>query len=198
MNASRISARLAGLAALVALALPGAAGAQSVLGARPIAGPSDVVQVRDGCGPGMRFSERRQACVEDFDRGPPPPPPPRYYEERGPRYVAPPPPPRRYVDCGPGKRFSERMQGCVWIDGPRRSDDDAAAGAIAGGLIGAAIGAAAASGDRDDNRGRPVRGRIDPAPPTAAQAAKVGAGAPPAPRAAPPAQPGGSQWGKPQ
>ena len=30
--------------------------------------PSDVLQVRDGCGRGMRFSYRRDRCVEDFSR----------------------------------------------------------------------------------------------------------------------------------
>ncbi len=53
---------------------------------------SDVIQVRDGCGPGYRFSNRRQSCVpEGYGPGPgcrePPPryygePPPRYYRER--------------------------------------------------------------------------------------------------------------------
>ncbi|ABD06692.1 hypothetical protein RPB_1984 [Rhodopseudomonas palustris HaA2] len=178
MTASRIAARLTLLIAVVAVVLPTQVGAQSMFGARPIAGPSDVVQVRDGCGPGMRFSERRQACVEDFDRAPPP----RYYEER--RYVPPPPPPRRYVDCGPGKRFSERRQACVWIDGARQSDDGAAAAAIAGGLLGAAIGAAAASGnrggDRDVRRGPPPRG-AGPAP----QAVRTAPAARPAQKAAP-------------
>jgi len=32
---------------------------------------SDVTLVRDGCGRGMRFSNSRQACVEDFQGGPP-------------------------------------------------------------------------------------------------------------------------------
>jgi hypothetical protein len=186
MIASRIAALLTSLIALAALTMPTQVGAQSMIGARPIAGASDIVQVRDGCGPGMRFSERRQACVEDFDRGPPPP---RYYEDRGPRYVA--PPPRRYVDCGPGKRYSERLQGCVWIDGERRSDDGAAAAAVAGGLLGAAIGAAAGSRDGDRNRdvrrGPPPSRAAGPAP----QPARAAPAAAPVQRAAPAARPAG-------
>ena len=38
---------------------------------------SQLLEVRDGCGRGMRFSNRRQACVEDFDG-----PRERYIEER--------------------------------------------------------------------------------------------------------------------
>ncbi|MBI5129605.1 MAG: hypothetical protein HZA66_09195 [Rhodopseudomonas palustris] len=191
MTASRIAARLTFLIALATLFAPMQAGAQSMLGARPIAGAGDIIQVRDGCGPGMRFSERRQACVEDFDRGPPP----RYYEER--RYAPPPPPPRRYVDCGPGKRFSERRQACVWIDGAGPRDDGAAAAAVAGGLLGAAIGAAAASGDRggdrDVRRGPPPRA-AGPAP--APQTARAPAAPPPVQRAAPAGKPAAPAVGR--
>lgn len=57
------------------------------------AGDANVTLVRDGCGRGMRFSNRLQACVED-----------------GPRYVAP--------GCPAGTRFSERRQACVAIGQP--------------------------------------------------------------------------------
>jgi hypothetical protein len=55
---------------------------------------SDVTLVRDGCGRGMRFSNRRQACVEDFGGGP---------------QVAP--------GCPRGTRFSNSRQACVPMDG---------------------------------------------------------------------------------
>ena len=80
-----------------------------------------LVLVRDGCGRGMRFSNRLQACVEDFDDGYRQVLPPRYYGEDG-------PPPRYYRDdvyrrpppapilptCPPGQRFSYSRQACVW------------------------------------------------------------------------------------
>ena len=69
---------------------------------------TNLLLVRDGCGPGMRYSYRRDACVEDFDRGPPPP---RYYND----YRA--PPPRVFVPppCPPGQRYSNYRQACVWL-----------------------------------------------------------------------------------
>jgi hypothetical protein len=107
-----------------------------------------VLQVRDGCGPGMRYSERRDACVEDFDRGP------RGYDDRGPPPVydrRPPPPPEYYrgdarpmPDCGRGMRFSNSRQACVPIEErvESRGDADVAAGALVGGAVGAIIGSA--------------------------------------------------------
>jgi hypothetical protein len=84
----------------------------------------NLVLVRDGCGRGMRFSNRLQACVEDFDDGYRQGPPLRYYGQDGP-----PPPPLYYRDdvyrrapapapvippCPPGQRFSYSRQACVW------------------------------------------------------------------------------------
>ncbi|WP_210161607.1 hypothetical protein, partial [Rhodopseudomonas sp. B29] len=60
MFGSRL-ARSALIIVIGALAIPAQAGAASLLGARQSGAASAVVQVRDGCGPGMRFSERRQA-----------------------------------------------------------------------------------------------------------------------------------------
>jgi hypothetical protein len=80
---------------------------------------SAIVQVRDGCGPGMRYSNSRGGCVPDFVRGRPPVyeerrgPPPRIY--RGDDYRRGPPPPRVYGGCPPGQRFSNGMQRCVWM-----------------------------------------------------------------------------------
>jgi hypothetical protein len=107
----------AGLSALIcsdAVAAPLAA-------AMPAGVESPTLQVRDGCGRGMRFSNSRQACVEDFgegrgggyDEGP------RRYgdrprgdgEGRGYGYRDAPRP-----DCGPGMRFSNSRQACVYID----------------------------------------------------------------------------------
>jgi len=56
---------------------------------------SDVRLVRDGCGRGMRFSNRFQTCVEEGGGGP--------------RFVEP--------GCPPGTRFSERRQTCVEMGG---------------------------------------------------------------------------------
>ncbi|MDB5653495.1 MAG: hypothetical protein JWQ94_1108 [Tardiphaga sp.] len=113
---------------------------------------SPLLQVRDGCGQGMRYSERREGCVEDFDRGPPgydrgPPPPPfdrrpppeygrgpDYRDQRGPEMP----------DCGRGMRYSNRLQGCVRIEGAveDRGNNDVATGALVGGAVGALIGSA--------------------------------------------------------
>src|SRR4051794_21782926 len=63
--------------------LPNNAAAMPVALADRTAVESDVTLARDGCGRGMRFSNSRQACVEDFQGGP---------------QVAP--------GCPPGTRFS--------------------------------------------------------------------------------------------
>jgi hypothetical protein len=76
---------------------------------------SDVILVRDGCGRGMRWSHRRQGCVEDFGGGPPPA-----------VMVRP--------DCRPGWRWSNSRGTCV----PAGGGVDPAA-AIIGGVIGGAI-----------------------------------------------------------
>jgi hypothetical protein len=155
-----------------------AMGATTLLGAATQAAPmplvksmateSHVLQVRDGCGRDMRYSERRGGCVEDFDGGPgydrgPPgydrrPPPPDY--DRRP----PPPPaygggpdyrgdPRAMPDCGRGMRFSNSRQACVRIEGALddRGDNDVATGALIGGVVGGLVGSAI---QNDANRGQ--------------------------------------------
>lgn len=73
----------------------------------PAAAEANLLLVRDGCGRGMRFSNRLQACVEEFDRGPRRGPPPPFY-------VAPPPPRVIVPVCPPGQRFSNSRRACVW------------------------------------------------------------------------------------
>jgi hypothetical protein len=105
---------LAFFVAIVAMALlsSGSAGALPVVSVESVAAiESNVLLVRDGCGRGMRFSNRLQACVADFDRGGPPPP--RYYGERD--YYRGPPPRVIIPQCPPGQRFSNSRQACVWL-----------------------------------------------------------------------------------
>lgn len=93
---------------------------------------SRTLLVRDGCGRGMRYSNRRDTCVEDFDRD-------RGFDRgRGFRDA----PRRNFRDeCGRGMRFSNSRQRCVFIDGDRGGrDDGAAAAAAAVGIIGAIVG----------------------------------------------------------
>ncbi len=86
-------------------------------GAMPLApghlnfGTSDLTLVRDGCGPGFRFSNGRQRCVPDDDRAGPPVCPAgfRFSEGRG-RCV---PIERALPACPPGFRFSEFRQRCM-------------------------------------------------------------------------------------
>lgn len=107
----------AGLSALVssdAVAAPLAV-------AKPAAVESHTLLVRDGCGRGMRFSNSRQACVEDFGEG-------RGDYGEGPRGYGDRPrgpgygdgyrdAPRVMVpDCGRGMRYSNSRQACVYID----------------------------------------------------------------------------------
>jgi hypothetical protein len=103
---------LAFLVAMGSMALlsSGSAGALPVVPVEGVAAiESNIFLVRDGCGRGMRFSHRLQACVADFDRGPP-----RYYGERD--YYRPGPPPRVVIPaCPPGQRFSNSRQSCVWL-----------------------------------------------------------------------------------
>jgi hypothetical protein len=87
----------------------------------------DVTLVRDGCGRGMRFSNRRQVCVEDFDRGPP-------------VVVAP--------GCPRGMRFSNSRGRCV----PAGGGVDPGV-AIIQGIIGGAVN----SGRRGDGCGPGMR-----------------------------------------
>jgi hypothetical protein len=125
---------LASMVLAVAFSVSGAGAAPLTAAKSAIAsssvGGSDVTLVRDGCGPGMRFSNSRQACVE-----------------AGPRYVAP--------GCPPGTRFSERRQACVEIG----AVDPGAAivNGIIGGVIGATAPRGCGPGMRWSNsRGRCV------------------------------------------
>jgi len=59
---------------------------------------SDVTLVRDGCGRGMRYSERRGRCVEQRDADPIRP----FIRELV-----------RPIGCSPGYRWSERRERCV-------------------------------------------------------------------------------------
>jgi hypothetical protein len=102
-------AAIGGLAALLAVdagAMPLAPGLHNL-------GSGDITLVRDGCGPGLRWSNSRQRCVPD-DGGAgfaPPGCPPgfRFSESRG-RCV---PFERARPLCPPGTRFSEYRQRCV-------------------------------------------------------------------------------------
>lgn len=72
-----IRGALAAAALMFAIATPPAEAAPLSAAATALAAPatldSHVLQVRDGCGRGRRYSNRRDRCVEDFDdrRGPP-------------------------------------------------------------------------------------------------------------------------------
>ena len=114
---------LASLAVMIAVGatlLAGNAGAAPIAPAtsaivQSAAQDSDVTLVRDGCGRGMRFSNRLQACVEDYGGG-------------GPRVVEP--------GCPPGTRFSNNRQACVPVGG--YVDPGAA---VIQGIIGGVVGA---------------------------------------------------------
>jgi len=82
---------------------------------------SDLTLVRDGCGRGMRFSNSRQRCVEDFNGG-------------GGRYVEP--------GCPRGMRFSNSRQACVPLGG---GVDPGVA--IIQGIIGGAVNSGRGRGD---------------------------------------------------
>lgn len=108
-----------------------------------------VLQVRDGCGRGMRYSDRRGGCVEDFDGGPR-----GYYEDRGP-----PPPPPMYDRRPPPPEYDRRPPPPPeYSRRPDRGDSDVAAGAIIGGAVGALIGSSIRNdGDQQVKVVRPVR-----------------------------------------
>lgn len=118
-------------AAAVSLTGGGAQAAPLLLG-KGTAATLQVLQVRDGCGQGMRYSERRGGCVEDFDGGPR-----GYYEDRGP-----PPPPPMYDRRPPPPEYDRRPPPPPpeYSRRPDRGDSDVAAGAIIGGAVGALIG----------------------------------------------------------
>jgi hypothetical protein len=141
-NLRRAATVLGGiLIAAATMSVADRAGASPLAAGKGMTIDSQLLPVRDGCGPGMRFSNSRQSCVEDFDRGPQ-----RFDDRREFRRDF-----RRGEDCGRGMRFSNSRQRCVFIDEDRRDDSGAAAAAVAVGVMGAVIGAAAAS-NSDNNR----------------------------------------------
>ena len=71
---------------------------------------ADTTQVRDGCGRGMRFSERRQRCVPDEDREVGVCPRGFRWSDGRQRCV---PEVRVQEGCPPGFRFSDSRQACV-------------------------------------------------------------------------------------
>jgi hypothetical protein len=106
-----LAAAICGMAALFAID----AGAMPLSPATHGFGSSDITLIRDGCGPGMRFSNSRQTCVPDDDvrRGPPGCPPGfRFSEGRG-RCVPDDDVRRGPPGCPPGFRFSEGRGRCV-------------------------------------------------------------------------------------
>lgn len=162
MGFRRLAAAVAIAVTATTMLFTSAAQAVPMLPANSTVPESQVLQVRDGCGQGLRFSERRGGCVEDFDGGPgydrgpprdydrrPPPPvvyerrpPPQEYYGRGPGYRDPRGP--TVPDCGRGMRFSNSRQACVCIEGAvdDRGNNDVAAGALVGGVVGAIVGSA--------------------------------------------------------
>jgi hypothetical protein len=119
MKSRKISAGLASAVLAVMFAIGGlfvsaeanASPLAAMKGAITEAAPEDVTLVRDGCGRGMRFSNSRQRCVEDFRGG-------------GQRVIVVP------RGCPRGTRFSDRRQACVPVGG---GVDPAAA--IIGGVV---------------------------------------------------------------
>ena len=73
-------------------------------------GVSDLMLVRDGCGRGMRFSERRQRCVPDVEREIAVCPRGFSWSDGRQRCV---PEVRVQEGCPPGYRFSDSRQACV-------------------------------------------------------------------------------------
>ena len=103
-----LTAVLAGLTALFALD----AGAMPFAIATHGFGSGDITLVRDGCGPGFRYSYNRQGCVPDegFGRGVRACPPGFRFSDYRQRCV---PVERVAPGCPPGTRFSEYRQRCV-------------------------------------------------------------------------------------
>lgn len=110
----------AALGALTTLTISDAR-AMPLAPATSFATDSDVTLVRDGCGRGMRFSNRRQACVPDYNGGGP-----RYYDGGRPTYYR--------GGGGPGPYRGS---------GYRDDGGAAAAAAVTGAIIGIAVGASA-------------------------------------------------------
>jgi hypothetical protein len=110
---------LAFAAAIGAMALlpTGNAGAFPIAPGASAGVESDVLQVRDGCGRGFRYSYRAGGCVRDWGGGGPPPP--VYVRPAPPIYVAPPvvvrPPVIGRPACPPGMRWSNGRRACVWM-----------------------------------------------------------------------------------
>ena len=118
-----IRGALATAALMFAIATPPAEAAPLSAAAVALAAPatldSHLMQVRDGCGRGFRYSNRRGRCVEDFDdrRGPPvrrgPPGDPGVAIMQGiigGAMMA----PRGRPACPRHMRWSERRNGCVY------------------------------------------------------------------------------------
>jgi hypothetical protein len=126
---NRLSAALASAALMIAIGaavlFAGQAQALPLAHANAVAiaqnaQDSDVILVRDGCGRGMRFSNSRGGCVQDFNGGP--------------RVVVVP------RGCGPGFRFSNSRQACVPVGRGPHVDEGAAAVAIGVGVLNALVG----------------------------------------------------------
>jgi len=128
MTSLRVGSLVRGVVAAAALLLLAAGGTPA--GAAPLAGATMpvaaqaalddlIVQVRDGCGRGYRYSRSRDRCVPDFDdrrgppvyRGPPPGPGVMIMPGFGGVVVG---PDRRRPGCPRGMRWSERRGTCVW------------------------------------------------------------------------------------
>jgi hypothetical protein len=102
-----------GSAALLSSASAGALPVGPASAPAVSAAEGDLLLVRDGCGRGYRYSNRRGGCVPDYDGGPPRyAPPPRYYAP-APAVVL--PVPRVVIPaCPPGQRYSNSRRMCVW------------------------------------------------------------------------------------
>ena len=102
----RVAAAVGALGALVAVE----AGAMPLSPVQHGFGSNDLTLVRDGCGRGFRFSERRQRCVPDEDREVGVCPRGFRWSDGRQRCV---PEVRVQEGCPPGYRFSESRQACV-------------------------------------------------------------------------------------
>ena len=78
---------------------------------------SGVLQIRDGCGRGFRYSYRAGGCVPDYQPAPHyvSPPPHVYVRPAPPVYVRPGPAPYVRPACPPGMRWSNGRGACVWM-----------------------------------------------------------------------------------
>lgn len=132
--------RSASLASLLAFGLVCSGFEADAAAIAPVPGltaPESILMIRDGCGRGMRFSNRRNACVEDFQAGRSdfgrrePDRFDRRGDDRFDRRRG------RDFDRRGGRDFDRRGDGRVRRAPP--PDDGAAAAALVGGLIGAIV-----------------------------------------------------------